>query len=218
MLNLPRYPGGAFLKEYLELFTVFLKMGVLTFGGGYAMIPVVERELVNKRGWVNMDEVMNYYTIAQITPGIIAVNLSTFVGCKRKGPLGGVLATLGFVLPGVSCITVIAVFLAGFAGLPAIKHAFTGIRVAVCALIVDTVIKLVKGVFKNKKAVIMWLIVFALSAAWGVSPMLLIAASGLLGLLIFRQKTTAADKTFAPVERSSTPKTSAPDKPGEGQA
>jgi chromate transporter len=150
------------------------------------MIPVVERELINKRGWVSMDEVMNYYTIAQITPGIIAVNLSTFIGSKRKGPLGGLLATLGFVLPGAGLITAIAIFLAGFAGLPAVRHAFTGIRVAVCALIVDTVIKLVKGVFKNKRAVVMYLIAFALSAVWGLSPMLLIIASGLLGLLVFR--------------------------------
>jgi chromate transporter len=179
------------------------------------MIPVVERELINKKGWVSMDEVMNYYTIAQITPGIIAVNLSTFVGCKRKGPLGGILATLGFVLPGAGCITVLAIFLAGFADLPVIKHAFTGIRVAVCALIVDTVIKLVKGVFKNKKAVVIWLIAFTLSAVWGVSPMLLIAAAGLSGLLVFRQK--PADNRPAPAERNSPPGASAPDKPGEGQ-
>jgi chromate transporter len=176
------------LKDYLELFVTFIKLGVLTFGGGYAMIPVVERELIKKKGWIDMDEVMNYYTIAQITPGIIAVNLSTFVGYKRKGSLGGFLATLGFVLPGACLITVIAIFLASFADLPVVKHAFTGIRVAVCALIVDTVIKLVRGVFKNKKAVAMYLIVFALSAVWSVSPMLLIIASGLLGLLIFRQK------------------------------
>jgi chromate transporter len=162
-------------------------MGVLTFGGGYAMIPVVERELINKRGWIDMNEVMDYYTVAQITPGIIAVNLSTFVGCKRKGPLGGVLATVGFVLPGICFITVIALFLANFADLPAVQHAFTGIRVAVCALIVDTVIKLIKGIFKDKKAVVMYIIAFALSAVWGVSPMLLVTASGLLGLLVFRE-------------------------------
>jgi chromate transporter len=191
--------GVFFLKEYLELFIVFLKLGALTFGGGYAMIPVVERELINKKGWITMDEVMNYYTIAQVTPGVIAVNLSTFVGCKRKGPLGGVLATAGFVLPGSICITAIAVFLAGFADLPAVRHAFTGIRVAVCALIVDTVIKLVRGVFKTKRAVVIYLIAFALSAVWSVSPMLLIIASGLLGLLVFRQKP-------------------APDKPGEGKS
>jgi chromate transporter len=179
------------LREYGELIAAFLKLGVLTFGGGYAMIPVVERELINKKGWITMDEVMDYYTIAQITPGIIAVNLSTFVGYKRKGPLGGILATLGFVAPGISFITVIAVFLAGFSDLPVVAHAFTGIRVAVCALIVDTVIKLVRGVFKQAKAVVIYLIAFALSAVWGVSPVLLVIAAGLAGLLVFRGKSPA---------------------------
>jgi chromate transporter len=180
------------VKNFIELFVTFLRLGVLTFGGGYAMIPVVERELINKKGWTDMDEVMNYYTIAQITPGIIAVNLSTFVGYKRKGPLGGLVATLGFVLPGISFITAIAICLSSFADLAVVRHAFTGIRVAVCALIVDTVIKLVRGVFKNKKAVVMYLVAFALSAVWSVSPMLLVIASGLLGLLIFRQKAAPA--------------------------
>ncbi|MDR1972764.1 MAG: chromate transporter [Treponema sp.] len=174
------------MKNFVELFTAFLRLGVLTFGGGYAMIPVVERELINKKGWITMDEVMNYYTIAQITPGIIAVNLSTFVGYKRGGILGGVLATLGFVLPGLGFITAIAVFLANFADLPALRHAFAGVRVAVCALILNTAIKLVKGVFKSKKTLILYLIAFALSAVWSVSPMLLVIAAGLLGLLIFR--------------------------------
>jgi chromate transporter len=158
------------------------------------MIPVVERELINKKGWTNMEEVMDYYTIAQITPGIIGVNLSTFIGYKQKGVFGGFLATLGFVLPGVVFITVIAVFLANFADLPAVKHAFTGIRVAVCALIVDTVIKLVKGVFKNRRAIVMYALVFFLSAWWSVSPVLLVAAAGLLGLLVFREKPAAAPR------------------------
>jgi chromate transporter len=188
---------GTRLKDCLKVFFAFLKVGVLTFGGGYAMIPVVERELINKKGWTSMEEVMDYYTIAQITPGIIGVNLSTFVGYKQKGPLGGFLATLGFVLPGVVFISVIAVFLANFADLPAVKHAFTGIRVAVCALIVDTVIKLVKGVFKNRRAIVMYAIVFVLSALWSVSPVLLVAAAGFLGLLVFREKPVAA----SPVSR-----------------
>jgi chromate transporter len=157
------------------------------------MIPVVERELINKKGWTSMDEVMDYYTIAQITPGIIGVNLSTFVGYKQKGALGGFLATVGFVLPGAAFITVIAVFLANFADFPAVKHAFTGIRVAVCALIADTVIKLVKGVFKDRKAVVMYALVFALSVLWSVSPVLLVAAAGLLGLLVFREKPAGKD-------------------------
>ncbi|GHV50014.1 chromate transporter [Spirochaetia bacterium] len=180
------------MKEYFDLLFTFLKLGVLTFGGGYAMIPVVERELIKKKNWTDMDEVMNYYTIAQVTPGIIAVNLSTFIGYKRKGPLGGFLATLGFVLPGVVFITIIAICLNNFADLPAVQHAFTGIRVAVGALILDTVIKMVKGVFKNWKALIIYVIAFALSAVstltdvWNVSPVLLVVASGVLGLLVFR--------------------------------
>ncbi|GHT86128.1 chromate transporter [Spirochaetia bacterium] len=176
------------VKEYLDLFFTFFKMGCITFGGGYAMIPVVERELIKKKAWTDMDEVMNYYTIAQVTPGIIAVNLSTFIGYKRKGPLGGFLATIGFVFPGVILIIIIAVCLTTFADLPAVQHAFTGIRLAVGALILDTVIKMVKGVFKNWKSLVIYIIAFALSFVWNVSPALLLIASGAAGLLVFRPK------------------------------
>jgi chromate transporter len=199
-----------YLKDCADIFVTFLKLGVLTFGGGYAMIPVVERELINKKKWIGMEEVMDYYTIAQITPGIIGVNLSTFIGYKRRGPLGGLLATLGFVLPGAAFITVIATFLANFADLPVVRHAFAGIRVAVCALIVDTVIKMLKGVFKNRKAVVMYIVAFALSAIWSVSPMLLVIAAGLLGLLIFRQKPAPANSNAAPTDSNTTPANSAP--------
>jgi chromate transporter len=149
---------------------------------------VVERELIKKKGWTTMDEVMNYYTIAQVTPGIIAVNLSTFIGYKQKGPLGGALATIGFVLPGVVFITIIAICLSNFADLPVVQHAFTGIRVAVGALILDTVIKMVKGVFKNWKSLVIYIIAFVLSFVWSVSPVLLVIAAGLVGLLVFRPK------------------------------
>jgi chromate transporter len=175
------------LKEYFDLLTTFFKLGALTFGGGYAMIPVVERELIKKKGWIDMDEVMNYYAIAQVTPGVIAVNLSTFVGCKRKGPAGGVLATIGFALPGIVFVTVIAICLGNFANLPAVRHAFTGIRVAVGALILDTAIKTVKGALKNWKSLIIYAVVFALSFIWSVSPALLIIASGAAGLLAFKE-------------------------------
>jgi chromate transporter len=181
------------VKDYFDLLVTFLKLGALTFGGGYALIPVVERELIKKKGWTDMDEVMNYYTIAQVTPGIIAVNLSTFIGYKRKGPLGGALATIGFVLPGVIFITIIAICLRNFADLPVVRHAFTGIRLAVGALILDTVIKMVKGVFTNWKALLIYIIVFVLSAVstltdvWSISPVLLIITSGAAGLLVFRE-------------------------------
>jgi chromate transporter len=173
------------LKEYFDLLATFFKLGAFTFGGGYAMIPVVERELIKKKGWIDMDEVMDYYAIAQVTPGVIAVNLSTFVGCKRKGPAGGVLATIGFVLPGIVFVTVIAICLGNFADLPVVRRAFTGIRVAVGALILDTAIKTVKGTLKNWKSLVLYIMVFALSFIWKVSPVLLITASGVAGLLVF---------------------------------
>ena len=173
------------MKEYLELLLAFLKLGITTFGGGYAMIPIVERELIKKRGWTNMEEVMDYYTIAQITPGIIAVNVSTFIGYKRKGPLGGTLATIGFVLPGVTLIILAALFIKNFEEHPVVQHAFAGIRIAVGALIIDTVIKMVKGIFKDWKALVFYITAFFLSAAFKVSPMFIVLGAGLIGLFIY---------------------------------
>jgi len=188
------------MKEYLDIFLAFLKMGSVAFGGGYALIPLVERELVKKRGWITMDEVMDYYTIAQITPGLIAVNLSTFVGYKQKGISGGILATVAFVLPGITIITAVAMFISNFADQPLVLHAFAGIRIAVGALILDTVIKLVKGIFKELKAFVIYFVVFTVSVfprgvpplgmlpGFVKSPVTLVLASGLVGLLIYRQK------------------------------
>ena len=188
------------MKEYLEIFLAFLKIGCTAFGGGYAIIPLVERELIKKRGWVTMDEVMDYYTIAQITPGLIAINLSTFVGYKQKGVIGGILATMGFVFPGITIITAAALLISNFADLPAVRHAFAGIRIAVGALILDTVIRIVKGIFKDIKALIIYVVVFVISVfprgvpplgtlpAFLKSPVTLVLVSGLVGLVIYRQK------------------------------
>jgi len=185
------------MKVYLELFLVFLKMGCFAFGGGYAMVPLVERELIKKRGWTNLKEVIEWYTIAQITPGVIAVNLSTFVGYKRKGIFGGLLATIGFVLPGASIIVVAALLLNNFADNAIVKHAFAGIRIAVGALILDTVIRLVKGFYKDIKTLLVYVIVFFILVfplIPGIikSPVLLVLASGLVGLFIYRGKKTEA--------------------------
>ena len=148
-----------------------------------------------------MEEVMDYYTIAQITPGLIGVNLSTFVGNKRKGALGGILATLGFILPGVTLILAAALLIGNFAEIPAVQHAFAGIRIAVGALILDTVIKMVKGAFKDKIAPVIYLIVFGIAVLPGTlfaefgslagilkSPVTLVLASGLAGLIVYRQR------------------------------
>jgi chromate transporter len=163
-------------------------IGATTFGGGYAMLPVLDRELIKKRGWVTMDEVMDYYTIAQITPGIIAVNVATFVGYKRKGVPGGIIATIGFVLPGISLMLLISLFITRFAEYRVVQHAFAGIRIAVCALILDTVLKLGKGFFKNYKSIAIFVIAFALSAVFSVSPVYIILGAGLAGFLFFSPK------------------------------
>ena len=176
------------MKEYLDILWVFFVIGMTTFGGGYAMIPVLERELIKKRGWINMDEVMDCYTIAQITPGIIAVNVATFVGYKRKGFAGGIIATLGFILPGVSLVMIIAFFIQRFIENELVGHAFTGIRIAVCALILEALLKLFKGLFRDYKLIIIFLTAFILSAVFSLSPVLIILAAGLAGFLFFRTK------------------------------
>jgi chromate transporter len=166
----------------------FIKVGALTFGGGYAMLPIIEREVIKKKGWVTMDEVMGYYTIAQVTPGVIAINTATFIGNKVKGRAGGVLATLCFMLPGTLLAGAAALCLRRFAESPAVRHAFAGIRVAVGALILDTVIKLVRGVLKDARAVVITLVVFALMVAAGPSPVLLVVPAGVLGFFIYRPR------------------------------
>jgi len=181
------------MKEYLGVFWAFLNVGMFTFGGGYAMIPVVERELIIKRKWLTMDEVMEFYTVSQIMPGMIGVNLSIFIGNKLNGPLAGILAAMGFMLPGVCVIMVVALFISNFAEIPVVQSAFAGIRIAVGALILDTVIKLVKGVFKDIKLLLIFIFVFIFSVlpagllpAFMKSPAFLVAVSGVVGLILFR--------------------------------
>lgn len=157
-----------------------------------AMLPILEREVVDNHGWATDDELMDYYAIGQCTPGIIAVNTATFIGKKQRGIIGGIIATLGVVFPSVVIITLIAALLRNFADIPAVKSAFAGIRVCVCVLILNSVIKLSKGAVKDKAAGIICVIVFVLSAFFSVSPVVFVifcAAAGIaLSLLGVRGK------------------------------
>ena len=132
------------MKDIWELFLVFMQMGAVTFGGGYAMLPILTRELVDKRGWATDDELTDYYAIGQCTPGVIALNVATFVGNKKKGIPGALAASVGVVFVPVIIITVIAAFLRNFADYPLVKDAFAGIRVCVCVLVVNAVLRLWK--------------------------------------------------------------------------
>ena len=173
------------MQELFELFWLFAKMGSITFGGGYAMLPILQRELVEKRGWVTNEELADYYAVGQCTPGIIAVNTSTFIGEKRRGVVGGIASTLGFVFPSIIIISLIAAFLSNFAELAVVRNAFAGIQACVCVLILNAVVKLMKGAVKNVPAILIYLAVLAASVFFGLSPIILVVASGLAGVAVF---------------------------------
>ena len=169
--------------EYLNLVWSFFKVGILTFGGGYAMLPMLQREIVERRGWATEEELLDYYAIGQCTPGVIAVNTATFIGTKKKGVLGGLLATFGVILPSLLIITVIAALLTNFAEVPAVKHAFAGIRVAVVVLVGFSVRKLLKSGVKDGFGWCLFLLVFLVSAIWGLSPVIVVVVSAAAGLI-----------------------------------
>ena len=172
--------------KLLSLFLSFAKVGVMTFGGGYAMIPILEREIVENRKWASSEELMDYYAVGQCTPGVIAVNTATFIGYKVAGPAGGVAATLGVVFPSVVIICLIAGILTNFADIPAVKSAFTAIRVCVCVLIFNAVVKLWKGAVKDKAGLVLFLIVFVLSLFFDISPVIFVLFCALAGLVLSR--------------------------------
>jgi len=171
---------------YLDLFLTFAKIGVLTFGGGMAMLPILQREVVEKKNWATDDELTDYYAIGQCTPGIIAVNTATFVGYKHKSISGGVVASLGVVFPSVVIITLIATLLTSFADIPVVQHAMAGINAGVVALIANSVLKLGKKSVKDKVCAGIFLAVLCLAFFGGVSPVLLVVAAGLTGYVARR--------------------------------
>ena len=172
------------MKELLQLFLVFAKVGGFTFGGGYAMLPILQREIVDKRQWATQEELMDYFAIGQCTPGIIAVNTATFIGYKRKGVPGGIVATLGVVAPSVIIITVIAAFIQNFQHIAAVQWAFDGIRAAVVALILSAVLNLGKKSLVDIATVAMFLVVAVLSILTDLSPAIFVVAAGICGLLL----------------------------------
>ncbi len=174
------------MKELLKMFLAFAKIGAVTFGGGYAMLPILQRDIVKKHGWATDEELIDYFAIGQCTPGIIAVNTATFIGYKNNGIPGAIAATLGVISPSILIITIIAAFITNFADLPVVKHAFNGIRVCVCVLILNAVIKLSKGSVKDKWTLMIFLAVFVLSMLFDVAATILILAAGLAGYLIKR--------------------------------
>ena len=178
------------MKDLLDLYWTYLKIGCGNFGGGYAMLPLLERELANKKGWVTMDELRDYFAIGQCTPGVIALNVSTFVGQKRKGVAGAIAAMLGFLTGPIAIILILAAFLRNFAELEAVQHAFAGIRVCVCVLIVQAVLRLWKKSVVDPFTLALYLVILALFSVSSFTSLLpvkipaavLVILAGLAGL------------------------------------
>lgn len=181
------------MKELLTLYGLFFKIGIMTFGGGYAMLPMLERELVTKRSYVTMDEIMDYFAVGQCTPGIIAVNTATFIGFKRKGVLGGIFATLGVITPSLIIITLLASVLQIIAGNEIVSHAFAGISVAVCALIIQAVLKLIKSGIRDVFTGIVAAVSFVLAYFAGLSPIIIVILAAVCGV-VFKAIVDKKDK------------------------
>lgn len=173
------------MKLLLDLFVTFFRIGICTFGGGYAMLPFLQREAVEKKGWTTEDELMDYYAVGQCTPGVIAVNVATFIGRKNKGIAGGIFATLGVVAPSIIIITIIAACLSHFADNTYVQHALSGIRLAVCALVSVSIFKLLKKGIVDAVTLIIAIAVFLTVHFLGLSPVIAVVLSALCGI-IFR--------------------------------
>ncbi|MBR4762248.1 MAG: chromate transporter [Clostridia bacterium] len=185
-----------------ELFLTFAKIGLFTFGGGYAMIPIIENTCVEKKKWITDEEMMNMTVIAESTPGPIAINCSTYVGFKQKGILGAVAATLGVILPSFIIIFVISLFLDNFLSITFIASAFKGIKCAVGILIVDAALKMFKKIKKTAFSVTITLLTFAALLvidflSVNVSSIVLLVAAAIVGVavcLIGRRGKAGGDK------------------------
>lgn len=171
------------MKVLLEMFIAFAKVGVMTFGGGYAMIPILQREICDNKGWATEEELMDYYAIGQCTPGVIAVNTATFIGNKYKGIIGGIVCTLGVVFPSVVIITIIAALIRNFMDLEWVQHAFGGIRVCVCVFILNSVIKLGKSAIKDIPTILLFSLVLLGSVFLNFSPVLYVVLAACIGIL-----------------------------------
>lgn len=172
------------MKIYLELFTSFMKIGAFTFGGGYAMLPLIQKEIVDKKKWATEEEIMDYYAVSQCTPGIIMVNTATFIGYYQKGILGAIIATIGVVTPSILIILTIASILTTFSSLAVVQHALAGIRVAVCVLVFNAILKLWKSGIKDTFGICMFLLVLFLVTFTNISTIIFVVLSAIAGVIM----------------------------------
>lgn len=172
------------MAELWQLFWVFCRVGALTFGGGYAMLPIVQKEIVEDRRWASQEQIIDYYALSQSVPGIIAVNMAVFLGYERKRVPGAIAAALGVVFPSLVIITVIASFIPYIQEVPFLQHAFAGVRVAVIALIVHAAWAMWRASVRNRAAVAFFAGAFLIMAAMPVSPIVIILVAAVVGAFL----------------------------------
>jgi len=172
------------VKELLEIFLLFFKMGAVTFGGGYSMLPILRREIVARRAWLTEEQVIDFFAVGQTLPGIIASNVSVFIGYQRRKTPGAIAAALGVVTPSIIIITLIAALMQDFQNNPLVRHAFKAISICVCALILDAVISMWKRGVKDWVGVVICVAVFALAVFTQLSPVWLVIAAALAGISV----------------------------------
>lgn len=172
------------MKELFEIFLTSFRVGIMTFGGGYAMLPILQREVVETHKWATEEEILDYYAIGQCLPGIIMVNTMIFIGQKRRGTVGGIIAAVGTVFPALIIITAIAALLTNFAEVSAVQRAFAGIRVCVCVLIFNAVMKLWKSSVIDWKCLVIFIAVALASLLTNITPVLFVVLSAAMGIAI----------------------------------
>lgn len=172
------------MRMLWKLFWAFAKIGVMTFGGGYAMLPMLQREIVENKGWATEEELMDYFAIGQCTPGVIAVNTATFIGQKKKGIVGGIVASLGVAFPSMVIISLLAGVIEAYSHLAWVQHAFGGVRVCVCVLILNAVVKLYRKAVLDKATFVIFLLVALGSFLTSMSPVVYVLAAAVVGLIL----------------------------------
>lgn len=172
------------LVKLRELYMVFFRIGGFTIGGGYVMLPMMQKEVVDGKHWVTDEDMVNYYALASSVPGVIAINTSTMVGYRMRGVVGAMAATAGMVTPSLCIIMFIAAFLTRFQENLVVQSAFNGIRVAVFAVMVMAVVRIGKKVIKDWIGWILAILAFVLVASFGVSPIIVILGTIILGVVM----------------------------------
>lgn len=172
------------MNLYWHLFKAFFRVGILTFGGGYAMLPILRREVVETNAWCTDEELADFYAIGQCTPGIIAVNTATFIGQKYKGTVGAIATTLGVVFPSVVIISCLAMVIEAFSHIQWVQHAFGGIRVCVCVLIANAVVKLYKKAVVDKLTFAIFLLVALGGYFLDLSPVVFVVLAAAAGIFL----------------------------------